>query len=103
MRRYIQSKGIKCSTGELSEVLNGNAHTSVFVGPIHEFLGWAPPIAPTAARDAGEVIHLLERATPEQRALIDRAAEAIVGQSGEDAAAAIAALIRMTASKPKND
>lgn len=103
MRKFIEERGIKCSSGELSEVLNGHAHTSVFVGPIHEFLGWPPPIAPIVARDAGEVMHLLERVTPEQRALIGKAAAAVAGLSGADAAAAIAAVLRMTESKPKND
>ena len=103
MREYIESRGIKCSSGELSEVLAGKASTSVFVGPIHEFLEWAPPIPPTVSRDAGEVIHNLLRATPEQRAFIDQAAEAIVGKSGEEAKQALVAMLKIMPSKPKND
>lgn len=103
MREFIESKGLKCSSGELSEVLAGEAVTSIFVGPIHEFLGWPAPLAPSASRDGGEIFHVLQRVSPEQRAMIARAVDVVEGKSGEDAAAALAAMLQAFQSKPKND
>jgi hypothetical protein len=104
MRKYIVSRGLKCSSGELSEVLDGKAQTSEFVAPIHEFIKWPPPLSPSASRDAGEVLYHFERETPEQRAFVLAAAELIEGKSGDDARLAIETfLAAFRARQAKND
>lgn len=102
MRKYIISKGLKCSSGELSELLSGTAQTSEFVEPIHEFLGWPPPLSPSAARDTGEIMYVLKRADEDQLAMIDKAANMIAGASGEEARDLIAALLKAFPAKAKN-
>lgn len=85
MREYIESRGIKCPSGHLSDILNGKYDTSDIVGPVHEFLKWPEPLPPTASRDAGELAHIFKRLTPEQR---DRIAtgELQVGELSGEAA-----------------
>ncbi len=85
LREYIESRGIECSSGHLSDILNGKYDTSEIVGPVHEFLKWPEPMPPTASRDAGEIAHLFKRLTPEQREGLATGAIQIGELSGDEA------------------
>lgn len=82
---FINKRGIKCSSGHLSDILAGKYDTSDVVGPVHEFLGWADPLPPTASRDAGELVHGYQRLTQEQRERLSAGADAIQDMSGDEA------------------
>jgi len=99
---FMKERGLKYSSGELSTILNGKEYqTSEIVEPVHEFLGWDPPMPPTTSRDAGELVHGFARMTKEQRDLLERAAEIIEGKSGPEAEKLIAQMVRTVTSKPK--
>jgi hypothetical protein len=91
--RLAEELGV--STGMLSEILkvDGPAKTSDLVEGIHKFLGWAPPLAPTATLDAGELLHGYERMTKAQRAFLDEARAVLEGESGDAARAALIAML----------
>lgn len=97
----MDERGLKVSSGELSEILGGEYETSEIVELVHEFLEWPPPLPPTASRDAGELTHLGVRMTKGQRDLLERAAEIISGQSGDAAERAIASLVDAFAKQDK--
>ncbi len=97
LREYIVSRGLKCSSGELADLLSGKAQTSVFVEPVHEYLKWSPPLPPTASVDAGETIYGYLRMTQAQRDLLDRAADVLKGESGDQARVALAEMLKLFA------
>jgi hypothetical protein len=87
---YINSTlKTKHSTGHLSDILSGKYERSDIVGPVHEFLKWPAPLAPTASRDAGELAHIASRLTPEQRAFIETGRDRVAEMSGDEARAAL--------------
>ena len=95
LQRYIVSRGIKCSSGQLADVLSPDVetHTSVFVGPIHEFFEWEPPIPPLLAIDVGEMRHLAERVDPSHRGDLAVLIDALTGASGPEAQHALENII----------
>jgi hypothetical protein len=104
LRKYIESRGLKCSSGELSEVLSGEVYeTSEFVEPIHDYFGWPAPLSPTASRDAGELLHVYMRLTPAQRELLDRAGDVLKGESGEQAKKSLTEMLKLFPGTAQND
>lgn len=85
MREHIESRGIECSSGKLSDILGGKVETSEIVGPVHEFLEWPEPMPPTASRDAGELAHIFKRLTPEQRESLSKGLLKVEELSGDAA------------------
>lgn len=91
LREYIESNGVACSSGKLTDILSyddkGKVEykTSEIVELVHEHFGWRPPLPPTASIDAGEIAHLGARMTAEERVLIERAARAVTGKSADEA------------------
>lgn len=80
------------SPGHFSDILNGKYDTSDIVGPVHEFLGWAPPVSALAARDDGRIVDL-HSMTPAQRDWIANAIGRIDELSGDEARKMLAALL----------
>lgn len=91
------------STGHLSDVLKGKYQTSDLVEPIHQFLGWSPPLPPTASLDAGELIHVGNRMTKKQRELLLAAAAQLEGESGEQARVALTEMLKAFRVRNEND
>lgn len=92
LREYIVKCGIKISSGHLSDILDGKYETSDIVGPVHEFFKWPPPMPPTTSRDAGELLHVFSRLTPEQRAALEAGRDRIGEMSGDEARKLLAML-----------
>lgn len=103
LREYIVSRGLKCSSGELADLLSGKAQTSVFVEPVHEYLKWPPPLPPMASRDAGERIYGYLRMDQGQRDLLDVAADALVGKSGDQARVILAEMLKLFAGQKSKE
>lgn len=96
--------GRKVSTGHLSDTLSCKYDTSDLVEPIHEFLGWSPPLPPTASLDAGELVHGYRRMTKAQREFLDMAREVLEGEDGEQAQRALTEMLKVfRGAKPSND
>lgn len=93
----------KVTSGHLSDVLNGKYQTSDLVGPIHEFLGWSPPLPPTASLDAGELVHGYQRLTAAQREFLDQALETLQGESGDQARKALMEMLKVFRASRQND
>lgn len=92
------------STGLLAEHIGGKYQTSDLVEGIHEFFGWPEPMSPIASLDAGEMIHGYLRMTPEERAFLDEAREALSGKDGEQAQRTLMEMLKLfRASRPTND
>jgi hypothetical protein len=94
---------LKVSTGQLSEVLACKYQTSDLVEPIHEFLGWAPPLPPTASLDAGELLHGYERMSKSQREFLEEARALLEGASGEQARKALMEMLKAFRRRHEND
>lgn len=93
LAEFVNKRGIKISTGHLADILKGEYDTSDIVEPVHEFFGWAPPLPPTASRDASELVHGWMRLTPEQRAKIISGAQKVGELSGDQARDLLAQLL----------
>lgn len=98
---HLTKRGIKISSGHLSDILGGKYETSDIVEPVHEFLGWAPPMPPIASRDVGELVHLNERLTEEQRAFIAAGASQVAEMSGDEARQKLAEMLKLFSSSEK--
>ena len=85
LRYLAEDKRLKVSSSILAETLNGGRQTSELVEPIHRYFGWEPPLPPTAALDAGEVIHGITRLTKAQRTEILAMIDVVEGKSGPQA------------------
>lgn len=104
LAEFLRTKmGTKIATGHLSDVLNGKYQTSDLVEPIHEFLGWSAPIPPTAALDAGEIVHGYQRLTQPQREMLADAMETLQGASGEHARRALMEMLKAFRGTRQND
>lgn len=97
------AKYLKVSSSQLAETLTGKRQTSELVEPIHVYLGWEPPLPPTASLDAGEAIHQVTRMSKNQREFVDDAIAIISGQSGEQAKKALQEMLKAFRATPKND
>ncbi len=82
---YINKHGVKCSSGQLADILDGKYQTSDVVELVHEYFKWPPPLAPSASIDAGELAHVGARMTKEQRDLMARLAGVLEGKTGDEA------------------
>ncbi len=101
LREFIVSRGLKCSSGELADLLSGKAQTSPLVEPIHEYLHWPVPLPPIASRDVGEVAHQYLRIDQEQRDLIAVAVAALQGKSGDQAKVIVGEMLKMVSAQKK--
>lgn len=93
MSRLCDELGIPTPT--LSELLTGAPETSPHVEAIHAYLGWSPPLPPTAALDAGETVNGYMRMSADEKRLMDAAYEVVRGFKGEQAKRALVELLRL--------
>jgi len=91
------------STGHLTDVLKGKYDTTDLMEPIHEFLEWSPPMPPTASLDAGELVHIRQRLTGAQAKFLERAAETLDGQYGEQARRSLMEMLKLFERDHSND
>lgn len=93
MSKLAETLGIHRS--ELSEVLACHRETSDQVEAIHAYFGWAPPLPPTAALDAGDTLNGYMRLERAERDLLDTAYQVLRGVQGEQAKRALVELLRL--------
>jgi len=85
---------IGCSTGQLTELLSEESKYSHLVARVNAALGWPPPVPPSASKDSGELAYVFDRMRPDQQQMSLDAMEIVGGEAGDDARAALAAMLR---------
>lgn len=68
------AKLAKCSKGAITDMFNPESQRSMLVPAIHKVLGWAQPMGPLLSSDDEEILKLVRRMDPRDRAaLVERA------------------------------
>jgi hypothetical protein len=86
---------LRVPRSEVSEMLAGNRATSDLVAPIHAYLGWPPPLPPTAVLDAGEGFAAMGSLPKNERVLLETAASVLRGVHGDQAKRALMELLQL--------
>lgn len=80
------------SSQSLATLLGDEQQTTPYVPEIHEFLGWAPPVAPVASRDVPEIRHILRRLSRRDQ---QRLAQLLESKTDDETRALIEAFITL--------